>query len=304
MNQKKVSICIPTYNRSSFLKNAIDSALSQTHTNLEIIVSNNGSNDDTEEVLLNFSDERLVVLNHEENLGMLFNFNYCLKAATGEFFLLLSDDDILEIYAVEELLAGFINDSIAVSYGRVLYLKEGDNKKSQESYYAPRVERGDKLLENILKNKRVVYPSATMFRTMAGKNLGGYPNVGLSTDFGILALLSINNYVFFCSKVLVQYRLHKDNLSLSEDSIISQKELFYWVNSNSNLKYKLMIPLKKYCLQNVYNMGKYYAFKGDKDKSALAESILNSIDPNIKWFLLFKLFNSKFIRLIYNTVKG
>ena len=246
INNPKVSIGIPTYNRSSYLKKAIDSALGQTHKNLEIIVSNNGSNDDTAEILLNYSDERLTVINHKINSGMLFNFNSCLSAATGEFFLLLSDDDILANYAIEKLLAGFINDTITVSYGRVSYLRDGDIKKSQESYDAPRVERGSELLENILKYKRVAFPSATMFRTMAAKKLGGYPNVGLSTDFGILALLSIHNYVFFSSKVIVQIRIHDDNLSLSEDSILSQIELLNWVNNNTVLNNILKEPIKKY----------------------------------------------------------
>ena len=63
INNPKVSIGIPTYNRSSYLKTAIDSALCQTYNNLEIIVSNNGSNDDTIEVLSNYTDERLTVVN-------------------------------------------------------------------------------------------------------------------------------------------------------------------------------------------------------------------------------------------------
>ena len=303
INNPKVSIGIPTYNRSSYLKTAIDSALCQTYNNLEIIVSNNGSNDDTIEVLSNYTDERLTVVNHENNSGMLFNFNSCLNAATGEFFLLLSDDDILEEYAIEKLLKGFINDTISVSYGRVSYLRDCDTKKSQESFDAPKVERGSELLENILKYQRVAFPSATMFRTMAAKKIGGYPNVGLSTDFGILALLSINNSVFFSSKVIVQIRLHDDNLSLSEDAILSQIELLNWVNNNTVLNRILKEPINKYCKKNIYNWGKHCALIGKRNKSDLAESSLNSIWPNRKWYWLFIFFNSKLIRSIKNLSK-
>ena len=304
INSPKVSIGIPTYNRSSLLKKAIDSALCQTHKNLEIIVSNNASTDDTAEIFLNYSDERLTVVNHENNLGMLFNFNHCLNAATGEFFLLLSDDDTLEACAIEKLLLGFIDDTISISYGRVAYIRNEGTDQSDQSCDAPRIEAGSILLKNILNYKRVAFPSATMFRTNEAKNLGGYPDVGLATDFGILVLLSINKSVFFSSQVTAQIKLHNQNLSLSEGAILSQIKLLNWVKNDTTLNRTLMEATNKYCKTNIYNWGKHQALRGNKKKSAIAVSLLNSVWPNIKWHWLFMFFNAKLTRTIKNFIRS
>lgn len=292
----KVSIAIPTYNRSLYLKQAIDSALYQSYKNVEIIVSNNGSTDNTAEILLNYHDERLRVVNHKENNGMVFNFNHCLNTATGEFFLLLSDDDVLENYAIEKLLAGFINDTISISYGRVAFIGNGETNQNHYSFDAPQIETGYELLRNILECKRVAFPSATMFRTIIAKNLGGYPDVGTSTDFALLSLLAINNSVFFISQPITKYRIHEQALSLSEDAIFSQITLLKWINSSAALNCVLKEPMNNYSKNFIYNWGKHQALIGNKKKSALAESSLNLISPNKKWRWIFLILNFKPLR--------
>src|ERR1039458_5587870 len=118
-----VSIGIPTYNRRQFAVRAVKSALSQTYTNIEVIVSDNASTDDTVEHLSAIQDERLVILRHSANAGMVANFNSCLSAATGELFLMLSDDDWLEPPAIEKLsrpfresISGIYPDSVGMSW--------------------------------------------------------------------------------------------------------------------------------------------------------------------------------------------
>ncbi|MBS3937574.1 MAG: glycosyltransferase family 2 protein, partial [Peptococcaceae bacterium] len=95
-----VTVAIPTRNRANYLREAIRSALSQTYTALEVIVSDNASADNTQEVVNGFSDPRIRYFRHETGLEMVSNWNYCLEQATGEFFLLLSDDDALESDAI------------------------------------------------------------------------------------------------------------------------------------------------------------------------------------------------------------
>ena len=58
MTEPLVSICIPTYNRANIIKKAIDSALSQTYKNIEVIVVDNASTDNTDEIVASYSDPR------------------------------------------------------------------------------------------------------------------------------------------------------------------------------------------------------------------------------------------------------
>ena len=71
-----VTIGIPTYNRAAgFLHDALSSAVQQTHKNIEIIVSDNASTDDTESLVLGFNDPRIRYIKHAKNIGANNNFN-------------------------------------------------------------------------------------------------------------------------------------------------------------------------------------------------------------------------------------
>jgi glycosyltransferase involved in cell wall biosynthesis len=92
-DQPLVSIGIPTYNRAdSYLPQALDSALAQTYPNIEVIVSDNFSTDQTSSLIRSRASKRLRYIRHEKNIGANGNFNYCLEQARGEYFLLLHDD--------------------------------------------------------------------------------------------------------------------------------------------------------------------------------------------------------------------
>src|SRR4030042_2488708 len=92
-----VTIAIPTYNRADgFLKEAIRSALNQTYSNIEIIVSDNCSVDNTTTVVKSFNDPRIRYFKHKENIGANNNFNFCVEQARGAYFLLLHDDDLID----------------------------------------------------------------------------------------------------------------------------------------------------------------------------------------------------------------
>ena len=89
----KVSIVIPVYNGSNYLKESIDCALSQTYPNIEVIVVNDGSRDDgaTEAVALSYGDK--IRYFHKENGGVSSALNMGIRNMTGEYFSWLSHDD-------------------------------------------------------------------------------------------------------------------------------------------------------------------------------------------------------------------
>jgi glycosyltransferase involved in cell wall biosynthesis len=90
---RKVSVIIPTYNRSSYLKRAIQSVLNQNHDNIEVIVVDDTSTDNTEEVVQSFHDDRIIYIKNEKNKGANFSRNVGLKKATGTYISFLDDDD-------------------------------------------------------------------------------------------------------------------------------------------------------------------------------------------------------------------
>lgn len=91
----KFCIVIPTYNRARLLSRTLASVLAQTYSDFEVIVLDNCSPDDTERVACGTGDSRVSYVRNERNLGGIGNWKRGLSIARGEWFMLLSDDDLL-----------------------------------------------------------------------------------------------------------------------------------------------------------------------------------------------------------------
>ena len=113
-----VSICIPAYNHGRFLQAAIESARAQTFRDIEIVVSDNRSTDDTADVVAQQvrEDSRVRYELAPQHVGMAENFSRCLALARGEYVKLLCADDLLEPACVEKLL-GALSSAAAVLAG-------------------------------------------------------------------------------------------------------------------------------------------------------------------------------------------
>lgn len=94
-----MSFCIPTYNRANFVERCIKKIIQLQLKNIEIIVINNNSTDNTEEKILNLSktDDRIIYYRNSKNIGQCGNIIKCFKKAKGKFIYLISDEDEIEI---------------------------------------------------------------------------------------------------------------------------------------------------------------------------------------------------------------
>ena len=101
MANPKVSIIIPAYNNAIYLGEAINSCLAQTYTNIEVMVVNDASPDNTTEVVKAFKDDRIKYILHKKNKGLSAARNTGIRASTGEYIALLDGDDIFHPKKVE-----------------------------------------------------------------------------------------------------------------------------------------------------------------------------------------------------------
>ena len=97
-----VSVCIPAYNNAAYIKETIDSILKQTWKNLELVICDDKSKDNTIEVIESIKDDRIRLCKNEKNLGMSGNWNKCLHECKGEFIKLICADDMLREDAIEK----------------------------------------------------------------------------------------------------------------------------------------------------------------------------------------------------------
>lgn len=104
MKSLKISCIMPAYNAGKYIRVAIDSILNQTYKNFELIIINDGSSDNTEEIILSYNDPRIVYIKNEKNIKLIKTLNKGIDVAKGEFISRMdSDDQALPSLFEEEL---------------------------------------------------------------------------------------------------------------------------------------------------------------------------------------------------------
>ncbi len=89
-----ISVILPAYNASNHIAESIDSILRQTYKDFELIVVNDGSIDQTKEIVNSFQDNRIKLIDNESNMGIVFSLNKAIKISKGEFIARMDSDDI------------------------------------------------------------------------------------------------------------------------------------------------------------------------------------------------------------------
>src|SRR5439155_16043953 len=121
-----VSILMPTYRRPHYLRQALASAVGQTYKNLQIIVRDNASGDQTPAVVESFNDPRIEFLQAVQTESAWGNATECNKRAKGKYRITLCDDDVLGGTYIETLTSFLERDpEIMVAYGATHLIDEG-----------------------------------------------------------------------------------------------------------------------------------------------------------------------------------
>lgn len=220
LRSSAVTIAIPTWNRLSLLRKAVGSALAQTYSDVQIVISDDGSSDGTRDYINSLSDSRITKLLKSKNTGLVANYNSCLNAATSEFFLMLNDDDSLLPEAIAKLVSAFLNppnriesDRVGLSWcphinvgaaGNDLWVVRG----------GPPLETSVDLIEGLFNGTRGPLCSGIMFRTADALAVGGYdPRFRFGCEdsdlWGKVALR--RDYVACVNQPLMRYLMQGSN---------------------------------------------------------------------------------------------
>lgn len=224
MNSAKVTIAIPSLNRVHYLRLALESALRQTYANLEVIVSDNASSDGTDAFLRSCDDPRIRKLRQASTLSMVNNWNACLQASTGDYFLLLSDDDLLEPEAIAKMVAAYEQNDDRVGFvycrGRVI---DAEGKILRIGQPSPPEESAGSIVLHLLEARRDTWPCSILFRR---SDMGD----GYSADFLLITDAAMwvqsvcrHGVALFLDEVLVNYRVHQNLTAKTEPQVWQQE---------------------------------------------------------------------------------
>jgi len=212
-DQMLVTIGISTYNRvDGTLPAALRSALDQTYRNVEVVVCDNASEDGTQAFVEAIDDPRLRYVRHAVNIGANGNFNACLEAARGTYFLLLHDDDLLEPDFVERAMRAVGDREPGVVLGGVRLI-DGDGAAIDEAAAPPTGETPAALFRAWFDRTCSFYFCSTLFHTERLRAFGGFASPeNLFQDVVAIARLSAVSGYVSVPGVAASFRRHDGNL--------------------------------------------------------------------------------------------
>lgn len=177
-----VTILIPTYNREKYIFDALNSAVNQTYRNIEVLVVDNASTDNTLKIVQKFSadDNRIKIIENETNIGPLLNWKRGIEAASAEFIKILWSDDIMDL--------DFLNKTVPL-------LKDNVGFVISEVLIGPSIESSTKLKFDI-KAANQINSKTFIEKILLGANLPVSPGCSLFRKHDLVKNLTISNTCF------------------------------------------------------------------------------------------------------------
>lgn len=228
-----LTIAIPTYNRKDWLRRCLGSVLACSRTDIEILVSDNASTDGTAGLQHDFADPRLRWTIQPSNLGMSPNWQFLLDQARGVWFLLLSDDDMVEpaalARAVESL--GSITSDVVVAG---LIVENHITRREHVRTSPAGLHAGTDFIIGAMAGEHFTLPSAMFLRTRALRAVGGYAPrpYRLAVDAAAWFEMAQAGTVTVLPEVLCRYAIQPSSLTSSDNAMSEEVERLYgdWID--------------------------------------------------------------------------
>ncbi|TFH92995.1 glycosyltransferase [Vibrio ouci] len=263
--QPLVSICIPTYNAAKYIVETLESISRQTYKNIEIIVGDNASSDDTERLVDDFkktSGLEIIYYKNENNLGYSGNCNKLIKQAKGEFVAIYHSDDIYHDRIVEHQVSLLLeNKEVAGCFTNYSYIDEKGNDTTRGCQFEVNnswmtIFNHDDYIVNILdKFRNPFFCPSSLVRKDIYQTVGGYnERIKFIEDQDMWIRILENNSMAVINKKLVKYRIHE-----AQGSSV-------YTNINRKSESPMISHIRSYLLEK-YGEERYtisYKFKVDR----------------------------------------
>jgi glycosyltransferase involved in cell wall biosynthesis len=225
----RVTVMIPTYNQAPYLLQALDSVLTQTYQNLEIIVSDDASTDQTENLIRNVADPRVIYLKNEFNIGRVSNYYHILhNYASGDYVVNLDADDYFtDSSYIEKAVLKFIKTHNCVMVIARATRKLGLNEVVS---YLPKVSMmtGLQILSHLPCRHYLFMHMAVVYSRREAIECNFYRLNRISSDWESIYRLALVGNVSFLDENIGVWRIHSSNESSSSQISKHVKNLDVW----------------------------------------------------------------------------
>jgi glycosyltransferase involved in cell wall biosynthesis len=289
MKMPLVTIILATYNQESYVANALNSILQQTYKNLEIIICDNGSTDDTKSAIQNIllDNPEITFLNFSENQNITLRHNHCISLASGQFVSILFGDDYYFPTKIEKQVIAFksLDESWGVVYGPTLI----KNQIKDNFFEAPGLQKDGFILPALLRNwhsggmMNCVVP---LTRIECFKKYLNYEDIFTEGE-GVFLRVAIDYKFFYLSEPLSVMTEHENNYGKSVVSNIKNHDLVLSrLESGHKLPHKTIALIKSHRSLGLFNAS-WHCLRTNSNIEAARDLLFSAI--KIYPLVLFKI---------------
>ena len=273
MNKIIVSICIPVYNCERFISSTIDSILSQTYNNYELIIVDNCSTDNTVKEILKYNSNKIKYYINDKNHGIEYNWNKAISLANGEYVKLMPADDILGIDCLEKQVNALNSNSDVVLVGCNRDIINSNGKrilKPHKNYTNKKLSLDDLINLSILSGSNPIgEPGSILLRTSLLKKEKNFDNsfpyvIDLNFYFNYInngSFIILNDYLYSFRvsssslSVDISYKQREDFLNFIK-SYLLKKSIIHRINILMRIRLSLMTFTKMIARIIIYRFTK------------------------------------------------
>ncbi len=215
MDTPKVTVCLPTFNKARYVPAAIESVLAQEFRDYELLIVNDASPDQTDEIVRGFGDTRIRYIRNPRNMGLVENWNRCLNLAEGDYAIIFHDDDVMLPGLLQREVEVLDRDSkvVLVHAAAQAIDESGAVFCVPPPHTWPPLSSGIEFVTRYWTQGYVVMPSA-MFRRSLALKLGAFnPDLRYSADADLWQRMAFEGQVAFLDELLISNRVHSAQTS-------------------------------------------------------------------------------------------
>lgn len=236
----RVSFVVPCFKLGHLLKECVDSILTQTYQDFEILIMDDCSPDDTQNIAGSFGDPRIKHIRNDQNIGHLRNYNKGIDLALGEFIWLISADDRLRSPQVVECYVQVMEENPSVGYAICPGIGIHNGHETGLLEYsvlgeADRIIRGRDLLFRLL-SKNHVLAAAGMVRRECYERFGSFPlDLPFAGDWYLWCLFALHYDIAYFAEPMVNYREHEQTMTNS----LVRKDILILVRDDLEVRWRM-----------------------------------------------------------------
>lgn len=239
-----VSIVVVSYNHSKYIKENLDSIQSQTYPNIELIVADDASSDNSVEVFeewLGANNFPALKNYHKKNTGLATTLNECIELAKGKYIKIIAADDYLEPTYIEKCVDQLLNSNAEIVFTNAFEIDSYGKILSDYYFKVQLYETNDELIRHLMVRNFI--SGATMMTTKElYSKVGEYKSNILLEDYNlVLRSLKRKIFIVYISENLIRYRRHENNITAQRFDKLQIETIKEKINFDDEGKFKVII---------------------------------------------------------------